>query len=284
MTVNGNAFTNPATTADLYRDDTRLATRTSALHQAKTCGRPVAQVIADLALEHLGAPADATVADVGCGRGTSSRVLIERLQPRALLLVDASAAMLAAARTRVEPAWPAAARTAVAYLRADFHALPLPEASCDLVVAAFCLYHAPDPRPVIAELGRTLTPGGTAILVTKSADSYHALDQLLAATGLDPRAAERPSLYASAHSGNLPDLVAPIIPLIRVEHEQHEFVFAGLDHVAAYLATNPKYCLPPPLAGHPDAIAAALRRHTPERPVTAVSTIAYVVATRGQSA
>ncbi|SDG84017.1 Methyltransferase domain-containing protein [Sinosporangium album] len=282
MTWTGNAFTDLAATAELYRDGTRLAVRTSALHQAKTRGRPVAEVIADLALNRLATPSKATVADVGCGRGTSSRILIERLQPRALALVDASMAMLSDARGRVEPAIQAGACTAVAYLRADFHALPFPDASCDLVVAAFCLYHAPDPRPAITELGRTLASGGTAILVTKSADSYRALDDLLAGTGLDPGAAQRPSLYTSAHSGNLADLVAPIIPVTHIEHEQHEFVFAGLDHVAAYLATNPKYHLPAELSGRPEAIAAALHRHTRERPMRALSTITYVVATRSR--
>jgi SAM-dependent methyltransferase len=281
VTWTTNPFTEPATTASLYRDDARLTARTTALHRAKTHGRPVADVIAELAADRLTAPHQAIIADIGCGRGTSSRVLAEQLRPRALLAVDASPAMLATARDRIGAARPGQASTAVAYVLADFHHLPLPDHCCNLAVAAFCLYHAPDPRPVIAEIARTLTPGGAAILVTKALDSYRSLDQLVATTGLDHWATRRPSLYQSSHSGNLAALTAPILPISRVEHEEHRFVFTGLDHLAAYLATNPKYQLPPALAADPQAIAAALRKKAPDEPVVATSTITYVIAARG---
>ncbi|WP_433235584.1 class I SAM-dependent methyltransferase [Streptosporangium sp. CA-135522] len=276
----GSAFTEPATTASLYRDSDRLATRTSALHRAKTHGRAVADVIADLAHRELGDARRSVVADIGCGRGTSSHVLAERLRPCRLLAIDASAAMLAAARARLSTA-DTASHTTVEFVQADFHHLPLPDAGCDLAVAAFCLYHAPDPRAVIAEIARILAPGGAAILVTKSADSYRELDQLVADAGLDPHAVERPSLYESAHSGNLAALTTPILPVRHVEHEEHRFVFTGLDHVAAYLATTPKYALPPAVAADPDAITAALRAAVPDRPVVATSIITYLTATRG---
>jgi len=274
----GNAFTHPAATSELYQDESRLAARTSALHRAKVQGRPVAEVIADLAGEHLAEPRQAIVADLGCGRGTSSRILAERLRPRRLLAIDTSQAMLTAARGRV-----ADAPTTVTYLRADFHRLPLGDATCTVVVAAFCLYHAPDPRPVIDEIARVLVEGGVAIMVTKSADSYRALDHLVAAAGMDTRATRRPSLYGTAHGGNLEALTAPILPIVHVEHEEHRFAFTGLDHVAAYLATTPKYELPPAMATDPDAIAMALRSQMVDRPVVATSTITYLVARRGET-
>lgn len=269
-------FTHPVTTSGLYRDESRLAARTSALHHAKVGGRPVAEVIADLATEHLPNPRQAIVADLGCGRGTSSRILAARLRPRHLLAIDSSQAMLTAARDRM-----ADVPAAVTYVRADFHRLPLDEEVCDVVVAAFCLYHAPDPRPVIAEIARVLAPGGVVIMVTKSADSYRALDHLVAAAGLDACATERASLYETAHSGNLEVLTAPILPIIGVEHEEHRFAFSGLDHVAAYLATTPKYELPPTLANDPDAIATVLRLRIADGPVVATSTITYVIAGKG---
>ncbi|WP_214317023.1 class I SAM-dependent methyltransferase [Nonomuraea sediminis] len=281
MTPTGNAFTEHA--ADLYRDGSRLAARTSALHRAKTHGRPVADVIAELAANRLAVPQHAVVADIGCGRGTSSRVLAERLGPQLLLCVDASAAMLSAARARIS-ARTRGTHTTVVFLRADFHHMPLPDAACDLAVAAFCLYHAADPRPVIDEIARTLAPCGAAILVTKSADSYRALDCLVADAGLDVHATERPSLYAAAHSGNLADLTAPFLQVERVQHEEHRFAFTGLDHVADYLATSPKYDLPPGLAADPAAIAAALHAVLPDRPLVTTSTITYLTATRGAPA
>ncbi|MEV7971190.1 class I SAM-dependent methyltransferase [Sphaerisporangium sp. NPDC088356] len=274
MTASPHPFLDAAVQADLYRDGARLAARTSALHQAKTCGRAVADVIADLVIRFLPEPRTAVVADLGCGRGTSSRVLVERVRPRRLIAVDASAAMLTVARSRL------GSRSPAAFVQADFHHLPLPDASCAAAVAAFCLYHAPAPRLVLWEIARLLEPGGVTVLVTKSTDSYRALDLLVAAAGLDAHAAERVSLYASAHSGNLAALTAPILPLIHVEHEEHRFSFTGLDHVAAYLATSPKYDIPAGLRGHSSALAAALRARLPDAPVHTTSTVTYLVAAR----
>lgn len=261
--------------APLYGDASRLASRTSALGQAKVSGRPVPDTIAHLALEHAhpGLPLR-TVADVGCGRGTSSRVLAERLSPRRLTAIDASRAMLAAARGRVGA--PLGAETG--FVQADFHHLPLGTGTYDLIVAAFCLYHSPRPGQVIAEFARVLHPRGVAVLVTKSADSYSELDALLASTGLDSEAPYRESLYAAAHSGNIAAIAASGLDVLHVEHEDHGFRFTDLAHVAAYVATNPKYHLAPGLRGDPTAIAEALRARLPEAPVPASSTVTYVVA------
>jgi hypothetical protein len=47
-----------------------------------------------------------------------------------------------------------------------------------------------------------------AIVAVKSADSYRELDLLMAASGLDPDAPGRPSLYETAHSGTIDSLAA----------------------------------------------------------------------------
>ncbi|MFF4989732.1 class I SAM-dependent methyltransferase [Streptosporangium saharense] len=273
MTASTNPFLDATTQGELYRDASRLATRTSALHRAKTHGRAVTEVIADLANGHLLAP---VVVDIGCGRGTSSRVLAERLRPRRLIGVDASAPLLADARARLGTA--AGAASFVQFVQADFHHLPLPDGVCSVAVAAFCLYHAPDPEIVIAEIARTLIPGGIAILVTKSADSYHELDTLVAAAGLDPDAPHRESLYAAANSANLAGLTERVLPVEHLEHEEHGFTFTDLGHVAEYLATSPKYHLPAGLRGDPDAIAAALRACLPDTPVSTTSVVTYLLA------
>jgi len=263
----------------LYATTQRLAQRTGALGRAKRTGRHAAQVIAELATANLPPGPCRIVVDVGCGRGTTTRTLARRLACAGLVAVDASPAMLATARVRL-----AGCTASVRLVCADFHHLPLQDASVHLVVAAFCLYHSPQPTAALAELARCLAPGGTAILATKSADSYAALDQLLAASGLDPAATTRPSLYAAAHSANLPALAAGPLTVTRVLHEPHRFCFADLAHTAEYLATSPKYVLPEPLRGDHQALAAALRARLPDRPVTASSTVTYVVAHRPQHA
>lgn len=276
MTASTNPFLDATTQGELYRGASRLATRTSALHRAKTHGRAVAEVIADLAGGHTLA---SLVVDIGCGRGTSSRVLAERLRPRRLIGVDASTALLADARARL-----GTAVGAVSFVQADFHHLPLPDGVCSVAVAAFCLYHAPHPEVVIAEIARTLTPGGIAVLVTKSADSYHELDTLVAAVGLDPDAPHRESLYAAANSANLAGLTEQVLPVEHLEHEEHGFTFTDLGHAAEYLATSPKYYLPAGLPGDPDAIAAALRACLPDTSVSTTSVVTYLLARKSGGA
>lgn len=140
------------------------------------------------------------------------------------------------------------------------------------------LYHSPAPHLAICEIARTLRPQAAAIFVTKAADSYHELASLLAISGLDPAARKRPSLYETAHSGNLQHLTEQGgLRVDKIEHETHTFTFADLAHASAYLATCPQY----PLAGQlrrPEALAAELRARLPDGPVTTTATINYVLA------
>lgn len=275
--IAANPFVDAARVSALYQDTDRLTRRTDALHRAKTAGRPVTDVIVDLADRYLDPYRRISlVADVGCGRGSSTRTLAEELGAERILGIDASAAVLATARERLS----LHGRRHVRWLCADFHHLPLSDGSCDLIVAAFCLYHSSDPAMAITELARCLRPGGIAILVTKSADSYRSLDELVASSGLDPDACRRPSLYESAHSTNLASLAGRSLAVSHVEHEDHRFTFTGLDHVAAYLATNPKYAIAAQLRRNIVSLANALRAREPDRPVATTSQVTYVIAQR----
>lgn len=120
MSTDGNPFVAPSL-EPLYGNADRLAARTSALGRAKVSGRPVPDTIAQLAAAYLAGEQTRAVADIGCGRGTSSRVLADRLAPRRLTAIDASQAMIEEARRRVDPT----PSTDVAFLQADFHHLPL---------------------------------------------------------------------------------------------------------------------------------------------------------------
>lgn len=265
-------FTDPAVRPGLYLDPGRLARRTAALHRAKVVGRPVNGVIAAHAAAHAGRLQAPVIADVGCGRGSSTAALYEQFSRARLCGIDASAALLQSARSRL--------RGSVAGIRwicADFHRLPLRNGCADLIVAAFCLYHSQHPQDVIGEFARCLTPSGQLILVTKSRDSYASLDALVASSGLDPAAQSRPGLYDTAHSGNIVGLAAGTLQLRHVEHEEHQFVFADLAHVAEYLATSPKYQIQPVLRNDPSAIARLLKSREHDRTITTASTVTYVV-------
>ncbi|MDR7303876.1 class I SAM-dependent methyltransferase [Haloactinomyces albus] len=266
MTTDANPFLDrERTRGELYGSSGRLVQRTGALHSAKSRGQPVAEVITELV---IGVGGD-TVLDVGCGRGSTTAQLAQRWAPRCLIGFDQSAALLAQARCRL----PADARAR--FLRADFHALPVCEASVDIVVAAFCLYHAPQPDQVVAEFARCLRPGGLAILVTKSADSYRELDELVAVAGLDRHATTRPSLYQTFHSTNAEHVTARHLMVRRVVHHKHEFHFADAEHVARYITTTPKYAL---AEGDPHAVADRLRPVLGETGVSTSSTVSYLVA------
>jgi ubiquinone/menaquinone biosynthesis C-methylase UbiE len=276
MTAPGGPFTDQALVrGPLYASADRLARRTSALHRARVVGRHAGEVIADLAEAALAPGGRRTrVADIGCGRGTTTRMLAQRLPDAVVTGLDLSAALLAAARGRQPEALP------VRFIRADFCHLPLASRSCHVMVAAFCLYHCAVPGQVIEEIGRCLRPAGTTILVTKSADSYRELDQLVAAAGLDPGALSRPGLYDTAHSGNLPALASAHLSVQLVMHHAHRFTFSSFASAAEYLATSPKYQLPAAVAGDPAAITGALRARLPDGPVTTTSTVSYVIARR----
>jgi SAM-dependent methyltransferase len=275
--VTASAFTDPRqVTGHLYSDPGRITRRTAALHAAKIQGSDVADTIATL-VHTDGAPSTPeNVVDIGCGRGTTTLRLAATLPAARVIAVDRSTALLATARHRA-----VAADLRVHPVRADFHALPLPSRSADTVVAAFCLYHSAHPEQVLREIARLLRPRGRAVLVTKSADSYAELDQLVAAAGLDRDAEHRPSLYATFHTGNAADLAAHAFDVLDVRHELHRFRYTDPGHLAAYLSTHPKYQLPDTMAADLPGLARRLGAAMAGRPLTVTSTVTFVVARPG---
>ncbi|WP_280363340.1 class I SAM-dependent methyltransferase, partial [Nocardia abscessus] len=263
-------FTAPTyITCPLYGWATRVPQGTSAVHASKVCGAAAADTIVDLAARAATLPR--VVGDIGCGRGTSTLHLATALRPRRLIALDRSQPLLDIAASRVRDAG-----HVVIPVAADFHSLPLAEECLDLAVAAFCHYHSPRPQTVLAEINRSLAPGGRAVLATKSADSYAELDDVIASIELDPHATARPSLYQAFHSGNAADIVAETLLVEDVVHQRHEFCFDSPDALASYVATSPKYSMSQ-IFRDTSRLAAQLRR-LPHWPVLATSTVTYVLA------
>lgn len=105
-------------------------------------------------LDWLGLPEGLQWLDDGCGDGSFTETLIQRMRPSAVVGVDPSAAQLAFARHR---AGAAAAR----FLEGDAQSLPLPDTSVDAAVMALVLFFVPDPLQGLRELVRVVRPGGT---------------------------------------------------------------------------------------------------------------------------
>ena len=93
-------------------------------------------------------------ADIGCGSGAFSELLVERCAPAEVQGIDPSEAQLAFARTRP------AARLAQ-FRQGDAMALPFPADSFDAAVMALVIFFVPEPAKGVAEMVRVVAPGGT---------------------------------------------------------------------------------------------------------------------------
>ena len=102
-------------------------------------------------------PADAVVADLGCGTGR----LLADVAPFAAKVVgvDASPAMLKAARRRL------AHVDGVDLRQGELADLPIASDSCDVAFCVLALSYVDDPSAVTREMGRVLKPGGRAVVV-----------------------------------------------------------------------------------------------------------------------
>jgi 2-polyprenyl-6-hydroxyphenyl methylase/3-demethylubiquinone-9 3-methyltransferase len=100
----------------------------------------------------------ALLVDAGCGGGLLAPHVPQGYRH---VGIDANAAALQLA-----------ALHGVAPVRADLAALPLPDASADVVVAGEVLEHVTDLDAVVAELARVLRPGGTFVCDTINATRW----------------------------------------------------------------------------------------------------------------
>lgn len=112
------------------------------------------------ALERAEVRPGETVVDLGCGRGRDVLRAAALVGPRGRATgVDASEAMLAAARAAVPPGL-----ENVTFVRSDLAALALDAASADVVVSSCAVNHAPDKAAVFREVHRVLRPGGRFVV------------------------------------------------------------------------------------------------------------------------
>jgi ubiquinone biosynthesis O-methyltransferase len=136
----------PASLPDTYR-----RWRTSRLGQITD--RLEAQQI----LQLVGSPASRRVLDAGCGDGLLAAALARA--GAVVTGVDSDPRMLAAARERTQ-------RTGVAVelVQGDIRALPLHDATFDVVIAVTVLCFLPNAERAVRELARVLRPGGDIVI------------------------------------------------------------------------------------------------------------------------
>jgi arsenite methyltransferase len=134
--------------AGLYDSDVRAHAPEAAAHASLGCGNPVA--VADLAEGE-------TVLDLGSGAGLDVILSARRVGPTGRAYgLDMTDEMLELARTNVAES----GLDNVELLHGMIEAVPLPDASVDVVISNCVINLAPDKGPVFREIARVLRPGG----------------------------------------------------------------------------------------------------------------------------
>jgi ubiquinone/menaquinone biosynthesis C-methylase UbiE len=108
---------------------------------------PYAEKLVDL----VSPTKDEDVLDLACGTGAVTRIVAARCGPSRVTGVDLTEAMLAVARSLVPE---------VTFLQGAFDALPVADASADVVLCQQGLQFGPDRPAAVAEMARVLRPGG----------------------------------------------------------------------------------------------------------------------------
>ena len=101
------------------------------------------------------------IVDLGCGTGRYSGSLANHFDAD-VIAIDRSAKMLAEARKKSAPR--------VRYARASGEALPLRDASIDMVFMSMVFHHFDDPRRAARECHRVLRDGGVVCLRAATVD------------------------------------------------------------------------------------------------------------------
>jgi SAM-dependent methyltransferase len=111
---------------------------------------------------------DQDVVEVGCGVGDFAITLAPNA--RSMTAVDFSREAIAQATTkgRVQG-------SPARFLVGSAEALPLPDASCDVLYSCECLEHVPNPPLALREMFRVLRPGGRLVLTTENYSNFIAL-------------------------------------------------------------------------------------------------------------
>ncbi len=153
----------PVLVAEEYADDARLRRRASAYTGAATAVDVRVTLVAAVV-----EVAPTQVLEVGCGWGELSE-WIARETGAKVVATDLSPHMVELARARGLDA-----------SVADIQSLPFADASFDVVVAAWMLYHVPDLDRGLAEVTRVLRPAGSLVASTNSIYHLHELRELVA--------------------------------------------------------------------------------------------------------
>jgi SAM-dependent methyltransferase len=168
-----------------------------------------------MALDAVAEVAPRRVLEVGCGPGELAARIQDELGAE-VVAVDISPRMVELARGR-----------SVDARVGDVQELPFAAGEFDCAVAAWMLYHVPDPERALAELARVLRAGGRLVAVTNAPDHLRELRALL---GLP---VDRAAFPFSAANGE--DMLRRHFDRVEVRDAAGTVRFPNRDEVVAYV-------------------------------------------------
>jgi ubiquinone/menaquinone biosynthesis C-methylase UbiE len=114
-------------------------------------------------------PAGAAVLDMGCGRGTSVRLIFKKFQPARLVGFDIDAPLIDQARRRLAPLLSDSVDLRVV----DATSIPFADGAFDAAFDLGMLHHVSDWRAALRETARVLKPGGAFYFAEPSYGRIH---------------------------------------------------------------------------------------------------------------
>jgi SAM-dependent methyltransferase len=106
------------------------------------------------------------ILEIGCGQGTGARIICDLFAPQRYVGVDLDPRMIKRARRR------SGALPNATFIEGDVTSLDLPSATFDFVMDFGIVHHVSNWRAALAEVHRTLRPGGEFLFEDLSVETW----------------------------------------------------------------------------------------------------------------
>ena len=132
--------------------------------------------------DHYDVPKNARVLEVGCGPGYLWGENESRIPAGwEINISDFSPGMVAQAQKNL-----GGLSHPISFIIVDAHAIPMPDDSCEIIIANHCLYHLPDRSRALYEIRRVLKPDGWFYATTIGNNHLKEMSELV--TSFEPAA------------------------------------------------------------------------------------------------